>query len=115
MFLGVRDDENFQFFQFSSVQFIHSVVSDSLQPHESQHARPPCPSPTSRVHSDSCSSISIFSFCVLLLNVEIWPVWNGLGQERLTRTGWNQFLFQFEMNSLVWEAHSLSAGGCKQV
>ena len=31
---------------FSSVQFSHSVVSDSLQPHESQHARPPCPSPT---------------------------------------------------------------------
>ena len=32
--------------QFSSVQFGRSVVSDSLQPHESQHARPPCPSPT---------------------------------------------------------------------
>ena len=39
--------------QFSSVQFSHSVVSDSLWPHESQHARPPCPSPTPRVHSDS--------------------------------------------------------------
>ena len=38
---------------FSSVQFRSSVVSDSLQPHESQHARPPCPSPTPRVHSDS--------------------------------------------------------------
>ena len=37
----------------SSVQFSHSVVSDSLRPHESQHARPPCPSPTPRVHSDS--------------------------------------------------------------
>ena len=37
----------------SSVQFSHSVVSDSLQPHESQHARPPCSSPTPRVHSDS--------------------------------------------------------------
>ena len=39
-----------------SVQFSHSVVSDSLRPHESQHARPPCPSPTPRVHSDSRSS-----------------------------------------------------------
>ena len=38
---------------FSSVQFSCSVVSDSLQPHESQQARPPCPSPTPRVHSDS--------------------------------------------------------------
>ena len=38
---------------FSSVQFSCSVVSDSLRPHESQHARPPCPSPTPGVHSDS--------------------------------------------------------------
>ena len=39
-----------------SVQFSHSVVSDSLQPHESQHAKPPCPSPTPRVHPNSCPS-----------------------------------------------------------
>ena len=39
--------------QFSSVQFSHSVVSNSLQPHELQLARPPCPSPTPGVHSDS--------------------------------------------------------------
>ena len=39
--------------QFSSVQFSRSVMSDSLRPHESQHARPPCPSPTPGVHSDS--------------------------------------------------------------
>ena len=37
----------------SSVQFSHSVVSDSLQPHELQHARTPCPSPTPGVHSNS--------------------------------------------------------------
>ena len=43
----------FFFIQFSSVQFSHSVVFDSLWPHESQHARPPCPSPSPRVHSDS--------------------------------------------------------------
>ena len=35
-----------------SVQFSRSVVSDSLQPHESQHARPSCPSPSPRVHPD---------------------------------------------------------------
>ena len=40
----------------SSVQFSHSVMSDSLWPHESQHARPPCPSPTRGVHSDSSPS-----------------------------------------------------------
>ena len=38
---------------FSSVQFSRSVVSDSLRPHESQQARPPGPSPTPGVHSDS--------------------------------------------------------------
>ena len=43
-------------YQFSSVQFSCSVVSDSLQPHESQHARPPCPSPTPRVYPNSCPS-----------------------------------------------------------
>ena len=42
--------------QFSSVQFSHSVVSDSLQPHEFQHARPPCPSPTLGVYPNSCPS-----------------------------------------------------------
>ena len=41
---------------FSSVQFSCSVVSDSLWPHELQHARPPCPSPTPGVHSDSSPS-----------------------------------------------------------
>ena len=39
--------------RFLSVQFSRSVVSDSLRPHESQHARPPCPSPTPGVHPDS--------------------------------------------------------------
>ena len=38
----------------SSVQFSHSVVSDSLPPHESQHTRLPCPSPTPGVYSNSC-------------------------------------------------------------
>ena len=59
---------------FSSVQFSRSVVSDSLRPHESQHARLPCPSPTPGVHSNSCplsqwchpaisSSVIPFSSC----------------------------------------------------
>ena len=43
-------------FKRSSVQFSHSVVSDSLWPHESQYARPPYPLPTPGVHSDSCPS-----------------------------------------------------------
>ena len=42
--------------RFSSVQFSPSVLSDSLRPHEWQHARPPCPSQTPRVYSNSCPS-----------------------------------------------------------
>ena len=58
----------------SSVQFSHSVVSDSLWPRGLQHARPPCPSPTPRVYSNSCpwswwchpniSSVVPFSSCL---------------------------------------------------
>ena len=40
----------------SAVQFSHSVMSDPLWPHESQHARPPCPLPPPRVCSNSCPS-----------------------------------------------------------
>ena len=42
--------------QFSSVQFSRSVGFNSLRPHESQHTRPPCPSPTPRVHLNSSPS-----------------------------------------------------------
>ena len=41
--------------EFSSVQFSRSVVANSLRPHELQHARPPCPSPTHGVHPNSCA------------------------------------------------------------
>ena len=60
--------------QTFSVKFSRSVVSDSLRPHELQHARPPCPSPTPGVYSNSCpssrwyhpaisSSVAPFSSC----------------------------------------------------
>ena len=62
-------------FQFSSVQFSHSVVSNSLWPHGLQHARPLCPSPAPRVYPNSCplsqwchptisSSVIPFSSCL---------------------------------------------------
>ena len=49
--MSLVDSPNSQ--TFSSVQFSRSVVSDSFQPHESQHTCPPCPSPTPGVHSSS--------------------------------------------------------------
>ena len=48
--------ENIKRTENSSVQFSCSVMSDSLRPHESQHATPPCPSPTPGVYSNSCPS-----------------------------------------------------------
>ena len=42
-------------FYVYSVQFSRSVMSDSLRPHESQHTRPPCPSPTPRIYPNSCT------------------------------------------------------------
>ena len=80
--------------QIRSDQISHSVVSDSLQPHESQHARPPCPLPSPRVHSNSrplsrcchpaiSSSVVPFSSCPQSLPAsESFPVsqlftWGG--------------------------------------
>ena len=48
----------FKLFHFSSVQFSHSVMSNSLRLNELQHARPPCPSPTPRVYANSCPKVS---------------------------------------------------------
>ena len=47
-----------------SVQFSHSVMSDSLQPYELQHARPPCPSPAHGVHLNSCPSSRWFHLAI---------------------------------------------------
>ena len=56
--------------QFSSVQFSRSVVSDSLRPGEKQHARPPCPSPTPRVYSNSCP---LSRWCHLTISSSVVP------------------------------------------
>ena len=53
-----------------SVQFNHSVVSDSLRPHEPQHARPPCPSPTPRVYPNSCP---LSRWCHLTISSSVIP------------------------------------------
>ena len=63
---------------YQSVQFSHSVMSDSLWPHGLQHARPPCSSPTPRVYSNSCPLSwwyhpTISSCHPLLLLTSIFP------------------------------------------
>ena len=52
----ISDLQPLESWETHSVQFSCSLVSDSLLPHESQHARPPCPSPASGVHPNSCAS-----------------------------------------------------------
>ena len=71
---AINDTYEMVFETFSSVHFSGSVVSNSLRPHEWQHAKPPCPSPTPRVYPNPCpwswwchpaisSSVTQFSSC----------------------------------------------------
>ena len=81
---------------FRSVQFSRSVVSDYLRPHESQHARPPCPSPTPGVHSDSCPSSQwchpAISFCFPLLFLPpIPPSIRAFFNESTLRMKWPKY------------------------
>ena len=59
----------------SSVQFSHSVVSDSLRPHGLQHARPPCPSPTPGVYSNSCP---LSQWCHPTISSSVFPFSSSL-------------------------------------
>ena len=80
----------------SSVQFSHSVVSNSLQCHESQHARPPCPSPTPRVYPNPCPLSrwchqAISSSVVLLLLPLIPPSIRVFSNESILRMRWPKY------------------------
>ena len=81
---------------FSSVQFSHSGVSDSWQPHELQHTRPPCPSPTPRVHSlTSTESVVLSSHLIicrpLLLLPPILPSIRVFSNESTLRIRWPKY------------------------
>ena len=86
--------------QFSSVQFSHSVVSNSLRPHELQHTRPPCPSPTPGVHPNSCpssrwchpaiSSSDILGPCQITLSLKF----------KLRTTDWIFWKFQLKTHAV---------------
>ena len=79
-----------------SVQFSHSFVSNSLWSHESQHARPPCPSPTPRVHPNSCPVSwwchpAISSCRPLLLLPPIPPSIRVFSSESTLRMRWPKY------------------------
>ena len=56
LIMWMNNDKKAKVTQLSSVRFSRSVISDSLQLHGPQHTRPPCPSPTPRLYTDSCPS-----------------------------------------------------------
>ena len=96
------------FCPFSSVQFSHSVMSDSLQPHGLQHARPPCPSPTPGVYSNSCllsqwchptisSSIILISSCL-----QSFPASGSFPMSQLFASGGQVLEFQLQHQSFQW-------------
>ena len=87
-----------------SVQFSHSVVSDSLWPHELQHTRPPCPSPTPRVYLNSCplnrwchpaisSSVIPFSSCP-----QSFPALESFQMSQLFASGDKYWSFSFNIS-----------------
>ena len=88
----------------SSVQFSRSLVSDSLRPHELQHARPPCPSPTPGVYSNSCPSSQwwlqhLILCCPLLLLPPIPPSITVFSNESTLRMRWpKNYSFSFSIS-----------------
>ena len=96
--------------RFYSVQFSRSVVSDSLWPHESQHIRPPCPSPTPGVHSDSrpssqwCHPAISSSVVPLLLLSPIPPSIRVFSNESTLRMRWPQY-WSFSFSIIPSQEH----------
>ena len=82
--------------QFSLIQFSHSVVSNSLRPHESQHVRPPCPSPVLGVYPNLCPSSqwchpAISSCHPFLLLPPILPSIRVFSNESTLRMRWPKY------------------------
>ena len=82
------DEQKWNKIPLSSVQFTHSVISDSLWPHEPQHARPPCPSPTPGVYPNSVMpSNHLILYCPLLLLPSIFPNIRSFQMSQLFTSG----------------------------
>ena len=90
--------------QFSSLHFSPSVVSESLRPHGLQHARPPCPSPTPGVHSNSCPfnqwcHPTSSSSCPLLLPPSVFSSIRLFSNESVLRIRWpKDWSFSFNIS-----------------
>ena len=92
---------------FSSVQFSHSVVSDSLRPHELQHTRPPCPSPIPGVYPNSWTlcqwyHLTISSSVVPFLPPSIFPSIRVFSNESALCIRWPKYWFQLQHQPFQW-------------
>ena len=92
---------------FHSVQFSRSVMSNSLRLHELQHARPPCPSPTPTVYSNSCPSVMpsnhLILCCPLILLPSIFPSSRVFSNESVLGIKWPKVLeFKLQHQSFQW-------------
>ena len=88
-------------------QFSHSVMSDSLRPHQLQHARPPCPSPTPRVYSNSCwlswwCHLTISSSVVPFFCLQSLPTSGSFQMSQLFASGGKILEFQLQHHSYQW-------------
>ena len=87
----------------SSIQFSHSVVSDSLRPHEPQHTRPPCPSPTPGAYSNIASVMpsNYLILChTLLLLPSIFPSIRVFSNESFLHIRWPKY-WSFSLASVL--------------
>ena len=90
-----------------SLQFSHSVVSDSLRPHELQHAGTPCPSPTPGVHPNSCPLCqwchpTISSSVIPFFGPQSFPASGSFPMSQLSASGGQSIGFQLQHESLQW-------------
>ena len=105
---GTNWESSIETYALSSVQLSCSVVSNSLRPHESQHTRPPCPSPTPGVYPNSCplsrwchpaisSSVVPFSSCPQSL-----PASGSFLMSQFFPSGGKELEFQLQHQSFQW-------------
>ena len=96
--------QKYKLYQFSSVQFSRSVGSDSLWPHGLQHTRPPCPSPTAGVYSNSCPSNHLILCHPLLLLPPVPPSIRVFSNESTLCMRWPKY-WSFSFNIIPFNEY----------
>ena len=99
-------EEKFSSVQFSAFQSSHSVVSDSSWPHESQPARPPCPSPTPGVHPDSLLRWKEGNTNILNRSKHLREAAESVGSAHLKQLKWSQRRKEYKLR-LPMLSHSV--------